>query len=392
MERPKLAIITGNDLLRYGGAAKYVIAFSNHLREKIDVTIYSRSEKKDHRITLDKLKNLTESRIIYFSTYTIPKSDASIPLTKSALRMLLDLRHFKLVYNYDDSPFLNLFLLFISKIFKFDIVVGVHNINPLILHVENPRPILKPFMFVYGVFKKSVFLLMPKIRVVNSAEKENFIKNGYSGRIYLIPDFVEVPDQANIASEGTSEFRVLFVGRLSTLHKGIDLLAEIVDKTLSVNSPIFFRIVGSGEEGEGIVKSLTLRHPDNVKWLGFVDEDALTEEYRNSSLFILTSRFEAFGLSLAEAQIHGLPAVAFDCEGPRDIIKFSYQGRLVRKYDTSEFSRVILEYFEEWGGRGPPALLRKKISDIVIAEYNKDVIVEKYLNMFNLEKGSIRLQ
>jgi glycosyltransferase involved in cell wall biosynthesis len=58
------------------------------------------------------------------------------------------------------------------------------------------------------------------------------------------------------------------------------------------------------------------------------------EWYNAADLYVMTSRFEGFGNTLAEALAYGVPAVAMDCEtGPRDILRDEV-GLLVPVGDT----------------------------------------------------------
>ena len=73
------------------------------------------------------------------------------------------------------------------------------------------------------------------------------------------------------------------------------------------------------------------------------DTDKLYSEMQKSAIFVLSSRYEGFGLVLLEAQAAGLPCVSFDCkEGPREIIDNGINGFLVREGDTNELSERIL--------------------------------------------------
>ena len=89
------------------------------------------------------------------------------------------------------------------------------------------------------------------------------------------------------------------------------------------------RIVGDGELRDNIKKlSEDLSVGDRVELKGSVAE--ISQEYLASQLFVMSSRYESFGLATAEALAHGLPAIGFaDCAGTNVLIEDGHNGVLV---------------------------------------------------------------
>ena len=66
------------------------------------------------------------------------------------------------------------------------------------------------------------------------------------------------------------------------------------------------------------------------------------EKYMKSSMLLMTSRFEPFGLVLPEAMSCGIPVVAFDCPyGPADIISDGVDGFLIRNHSISDYVEKV---------------------------------------------------
>lgn len=67
----------------------------------------------------------------------------------------------------------------------------------------------------------------------------------------------------------------------------------------------------------------------------------------NSSIHLLPSRTEGFGLVIIETMIYGVPTIAFDCPvGPGEIITNNLDGILVKPYDTEQFAEKICYVIE----------------------------------------------
>jgi len=121
---------------------------------------------------------------------------------------------------------------------------------------------------------------------------------------------------------------IIGVGRLVP-QKGFDILIEIF-KDLRCEFPDWsLLILGEGGDREKLESLIA----DNdltacVKLPGRAGN--IGDWYKAASLYVLSSRFEGFSNTLAEAMASGLPAISFDCDtGPSDIITDGVNGFLI---------------------------------------------------------------
>jgi glycosyltransferase involved in cell wall biosynthesis len=122
---------------------------------------------------------------------------------------------------------------------------------------------------------------------------------------------------------------LLAVGRLAP-QKGFDRAVAAFARVAREHPDWRFVVLGDGDDRaalEGQVAELGLA--GRVALPGAAGNIAAW--YRRADLFVMSSRFEGFPMTLAEALAHGCPAVSYDCDtGPRDLIADGVNGILVR--------------------------------------------------------------
>jgi glycosyltransferase involved in cell wall biosynthesis len=162
-------------------------------------------------------------------------------------------------------------------------------------------------------------------------------------RVERIPN--ALPELDGGVSDGTRPVAVA-AGRLNS-QKGFDLLVEAWARVAAEAPDWQLRIYGSGQDHAMLRARIdALGLYDHVFLMG--RSARIGEALARGSLFVLSSRFEGFGMVIVEAMSKGLPVVSFDCpRGPSEIITHGRDGLLVAPEDTDGLAAAVLELIED---------------------------------------------
>jgi len=140
---------------------------------------------------------------------------------------------------------------------------------------------------------------------------------------------------------GDGEVVVAFVSRL-VWEKGLDVYADVIRRLEQQGVPHRSVVVGDGPARE----DLEARLP-NATFTGFLDGHDLARAYASSDIFLFPSDTETFGNVTLEAMASGLPAVAADAAGSRDLVEHETTGLLCPPDDRDAFTaatkRLVLD-------------------------------------------------
>ncbi len=157
-----------------------------------------------------------------------------------------------------------------------------------------------------------------------------------------------IPNPLSFYPEDSStltEKRVLAVGKQS-FQKGYDRLLKSW-KIVSEKHPDWvLDIYGKIDKSQGLddqAKELQISDTVNL----FPPVKNIQDKYKESSVYVMSSRFEGFGMVLTEAMSYGVPCVSFDCPyGPSDIITEGEDGFLVTDEDIEGLALKMLYLIE----------------------------------------------
>ncbi len=201
----------------------------------------------------------------------------------------------------------------VSRIFKVPLQLQVHT------------DFLSPF-FPRDSFLNHVRVRMGKIllrkarcvRVVSERIRKSLITHNLvvPEKISVLPIFVDVSSfKARIRSSFLMErypqfkFFFLMMSRLER-EKNIELAIRAFHEA-NVSPEVSLVIVGSGSQEKKLKKlALELGLKDQVIFTGWVEEPALY--YESANVFLSSSDYEGYGLSLVEAALCGLPVISTD--------------------------------------------------------------------------------
>lgn len=198
-------------------------------------------------------------------------------------------------------------------------VCNIHDLIPLVHPEYTPKALKTRFGWVYRGLMKAIARRVDAVVTGSLSAKRDIVDRLRlpEGKVAVAPDGVDgryaPAGEPREPGKGGPK-KVLYVGRsdpyknvsglirsFARLAKGED--GEALDVVLEIAGPPDARYPEAGR----VAKKLGVA--DRVRWLGYVSDDELLAAYRGADVLALFSRYEGFGLPVAEAMACGTPVV-----------------------------------------------------------------------------------
>ena len=198
--------------------------------------------------------------------------------------------------------------------------------------------------------KKSLFVFnwIPKLnlwfnRFGASKFNEFIVETPESIEEWKVKNSIVIPNPLWFSTDKVADLsqkKIIAVGR-HAYEKGFDRLLEIWKKVIIKHPDWILTIYGKSNPDFDIVAlSKKLSIDKNITFCEPVKN--INEKYLEASIYLMTSRFEGFGMVLIEAMASGLPCIAYDCPcGPRSIIENNQNGFLIEDGNENQFVQKL---------------------------------------------------
>ena len=335
-----IVMLTNTYLPHVGGVARSVDAFARHYRQLghqvliVAPVFEGQPEHEDHVVRIPAIQHFNGS-------------DFSVVLPVSGL--LSDrLDDFNPDIVHAHHPFLlGMTALRIARVRDLPLVFTHHTLYEQYTHyVPGDSPALKRFVIELATHYAN---LADQVFAPSESIAELIREHGVTAPIAVVPTGVEIDQFAD--GDGQALRRRcgmasdnLVIGHLGRLapEKNLAFLCDAVARFLKSNERASFLVVGDGPSAAEIRSLFECAGlGDRLHMTGSLNGQALIDAYHAMDIFGFASKSETQGMVLTEAMAAGLPVVALDASGAREVVQDKVNGRLLQEEDANAFAGAL---------------------------------------------------
>ncbi len=370
----KILIVPGFYLPHIGGLEKYVDMFSKYLskREGYEITIFAPNipKSEEYEIKYDNVKIIRYPATLFFIRNPVPNFWSSGFWTQ--LKKMIDLNP-GIVISHTRFYFSTFLACVFAKLFGKKFIHVEHGSR----HKATKNMLIRIGAACYDHIISILLLRSSDVNITISRANSRFLKHMGAKKSAVIYAGIEVEYSMECQRDklNQKDIVITYVGRL-LYEKGVHDLIYSFLKIKEKQKNLELLIVGSGD----YEKTLKETKDKDIIFLGKKNGDEVMEILLNSDIFVNPSYSEGLPTSVLEAMSVGLPTIATDVGGTREVVKDYETGFLIEPKNTKQLEERILELISnpqlrENIGRNARLFVKKNFS--------WEKCVDEYIKIFN---------
>jgi phosphatidylinositol alpha-mannosyltransferase len=367
----KIALVTPYDFPYPGGVTEHITALDKHFRAWGHDTRIIAASTTDEDVLGDHVIKVSGA----VAPVSFSGSKARITLSPQVYRRvkkILKDENFDVVHVHEPTvPILSLVVLRHS-----------HALNVGTFHAYRESNVLYEYM--RPLVSRVINRLDGRI-FVSDAVRE-YITRYFPGEYTIIPNGIDCERFAAPALKPIEQFNdgrpnILFVGRLEK-RKGFRHLIRAFQLAKQVVPDARLIVCGafSDTDKAPFIRYARATKLRSVHFIGYVSPEELPRYYRTATIFCAPSTgFESFGIILLEAMAAGVPIIASDIAGYRQVISDGTEGVLVPPKDEPALANALIDLLHDPQRRAAMSDCGKRKA----AEYDWSIIAQRVLGYYS---------
>lgn len=222
---------------------------------------------------------------------------------------------------------------------------------------------------------------IPKVFAISNAVQEALWRDYHVKSAVVCNGIVTKRFNQRLNQMPSTTFRIVMVSRLEHNKKGQDLLIEAAAQLRSRVSVDFIGAGSSMDYLQSLVQQLHIE--EYVHFLGEQTQDYIAAHLFDYDLFVQPSRWEGFGLTVAEAMAAHVPVLVSEGQGPAEVTCGNRYGWLFANGNARALAEqidYIISHYEEAMDKADKA--RVYVQNV----YDVSITARKYLHEYEMTK------
>lgn len=300
------------------------------------------------------------------------------------LNLILNKNHYDLIQALDDSQITTVLTSIYCKRkgIKFVLWQGMYENYP-----EKYKRIIQ-YLFDWTLLK--ILRNNTKYCIAKTTSAKKYLEMKHFSNINVIPVGLELENFSNrikidyrkkLGIPGNQSI-LLYVGKVEERRKPIFCM-DVYQRVKEKNNDCCIVYVGKGpmlEEVHNYVKENNIR---DVHFVDRIPQNELPDLYSESSLFILPTRYEIFGMVLMEAMYFASPVITYKAAGPVDVIDNEKDGIVMNDFDVDKWSEKIISHLKAGDCQKMGIKGQEKITNEYLWPYIAKKNYDKFIEIIN---------